>query len=297
MDRAASLDRGVPFGHLTLSEALMTSSTILEAPTIDYAAIKDRQKTVWSSGDYALIGTTLQIMGESLCEALDLRAASRVLDVAAGNGNATLAAARRFAHVTSTDYVEALLERGRERAAAERLPVEFRVADAEALPFADGSFDVALSTVGVMFAPHQEQAAAEMMRVVRPGGRIGLASWTPDGFIGQILKAVGKYVPPPAGLRPTVRWGTEQGLRELFPGQRVQATVRDFVFRYESPRHWVDVFRAYYGPVHRAFAALAPDKQELLERDILELLARFNGGGETLRVPGAYLEAVIERNS
>src|SRR5574337_84955 len=263
----------------------------------DYAAIKQRQKTVWSSGDYALIGTTLQIVGENLCEAVDLRAGSRVLDVAAGNGNATLAAARRFAHVTSTDYVPALLERGRERAAAERLQVEFREADVEALPFADGSFDVVLSTVGVMFAPDQERAAAEMTRVVRPGGRIGLACWTPDGFIGQVLKTVGKYVPPPAGLRPSVRWGTEQGLRELFPGQPVQAAPRDFVFRYESPRHWVDVFRAYYGPVHRAFAALAPDRQELLERDILDLLATFNrGGDETLLVPGAYLEVVITRH-
>ena len=264
----------------------------------DYAAIKQRQKAVWSSGDYAVLGTTLQIVGENLCEAVDLRAASRVLDVAAGNGNATLAAARRFAHVTSTDYVAALLDRGRERAAAEHLQVEFREADAEALPFADSSFDVVLSTVGVMFAPHQEKAAAEVTRVVRRGGRIGLANWTPDGFIGQVLKTVGRYMPPPAGLRPSVRWGTEQGLRELFPGQQVQATPRDFMFRYESPRHWVDVFRAYYGPVHRAFAALAPEQQERLERDIFDLLATFNrGGNETLLVPGAYLEVVITRSS
>ncbi|HXE22207.1 MAG TPA: class I SAM-dependent methyltransferase [Rhodoferax sp.] len=264
----------------------------------DYAAIKQRQKAVWSSGDYAVLGTTLQIVGENLCEAVDLRAASRVLDVAAGNGNATLAAARRFAHVTSTDYVQALLDRGRERAAAEHLQVEFREADAEALPFADSSFDVVLSTVGVMFAPHQEKAAAEVTRVVRRGGRIGLANWTPDGFIGQVLKTVGRYMPPPAGLRPSVRWGTEQGLRELFPGQQVQATPRDFMFRYESPRHWVDVFRAYYGPVHRAFAALAPEQQERLERDIFDLLATFNrGGNETLLVPGAYLEVVITRSS
>ncbi|MBS0317362.1 MAG: class I SAM-dependent methyltransferase [Proteobacteria bacterium] len=271
----------------------MTTETL----SPDYAAIKQRQKTVWSSGDYAVLGTTLQIVGENLCEAVDLRAGSKVLDVAAGNGNATLAAARRFAHVTSTDYVPALLERGRERAAAEHLQVEFREADVEALPFADGSFDVVLSTVGVMFAPDQERAAAEMTRVVRPGGRIGLANWTPDGFIGQVLKAVGRYLSPPPGLRPPVRWGTEQGLRELFPGQQVQATPRDFMFRYESPRHWVDVFRAYYGPVHRAFAALAPEQQERLERDILDLLATFNrGGDETLLVPGAYLEVVITRS-
>lgn len=264
----------------------------------DYTAIKQRQKAVWSSGDYAVLGTTLQIVGENLCEAVDLRAGSRVLDVAAGNGNATLAAARRFAHVTSTDYVGALLERGRERAAAEHLQIEFREADAEALPFADGSFDVVLSTVGVMFAPDQQRAAAEMTRVVRLGGCIGLANWTPDGFIGQVLKAVGQYLPPPSGLRPPVRWGTEQGLRELFPGQQIRAIARDFMFRYESPRHWLDVFRAYYGPVHRAFAALAPDRQDLLERDILDLLARFNrGGSETLLVPGAYLEVVITRSA
>ncbi|MGH8821912.1 MAG: class I SAM-dependent methyltransferase [Rhodoferax sp.] len=275
------------------------STATLEAPTIDYAAFKQRQCIVWSSGDYAILGTTLQIMGESLCEAVDLRAGSQVLDVAAGNGNATLAAARRFAHVISTDYVPTLLERGRERAAAERLPVTFREADAEALPFDDASFDVVLSTVGVMFTPHQEQAAAELVRVVRPGCRIGLANWTPDGFIGQVLKTVGRHLPvPPAGLKPPVRWGTEAGLRELFPGHRIQATPRDFMFRYESAQHWVDVFRAFYGPVHRAFAALALDGQKQLEGEIVELLTRFNrGGAHSLVVPGAYLEVVITRGS
>ena len=275
------------------------SATTLEAPSIDYAAIKQRQHAVWSSGDYAILGTTLQIMGESLCEAADVRAGSQVLDVAAGNGNATLAAARRFAHVTSTDYVGALLERGRERAAAERLQVTFREADAEALPFADASFDVVLSTVGVMFTPHQDKAAAELLRVVRPGGRIGLACWTPDGFIGQVLKTVGRHLPaPPAGLNSPLRWGTEAGLRELFPGQRIQATPREFMFRYESAQHWVDVFRAFYGPVHRAFAALAPDEQKRLEGEILALLARFNrADADSLVVPGAYLEVVITRGA
>lgn len=272
------------------------STATLETPALDYAALKQRQHGVWSSGDYAILGTTLQIMGESLCEAVDLRAGSQVLDVAAGNGNATLAAARRFAHVTSTDYVDALLERGRERAAAERLQVSFRHADAEALPFADAHFDVALSTVGVMFTPNQAQAAAELLRVVRPGGRIGLACWTPEGFIGQVLKAVGRHLPaPPAGLNSPLRWGTEAGLRELFAGQRIQATPREFMFRYESAQHWVDVFRAFYGPVHRAFAALAPDEQKGLEGEMLELLARFNrAGADSLVVPGAYLEVVID---
>jgi len=282
-----------------LLQEIVMSATTLEAPSIDYAAIKQRQHAVWSSGDYAILGTTLQIMGESLCEAADVRAGSQVLDVAAGNGNATLAAARRFAHVTSTDYVGALLERGRERAAAERLQVTFREADAEALPFADASFDVVLSTVGVMFTPHQDKAAAELVRVVRHGGRIGLACWTPEGFIGQVLKTVTGHLPaPPAGLKPPVRWGTEAGLRELFPGQRIQATPREFMFRYESAQHWVDVFRAFYGPVHRAFAALASDEQKRLEGEILALLARFNrAGADSLVVPGAYLEVVITRGA
>jgi len=282
-----------------LLQEIVMSATTLEAPSIDYAAIKQRQHAVWSSGDYAILGTTLQIMGESLCETADVRAGSQVLDVAAGNGNATLAAARRFAHVTSTDYVGALLERGRERAAAERLQVTFREADAEALPFADASFDVVLSTVGVMFTPHQDKAAAELLRVVRPGGRIGLACWTPEGFIGQVLKAVGRHLPaPPAGLSSPLRWGTEAGLRALFAGQRIQVTPREFMFRYESAQHWVDVFRAFYGPVHRAFAALAPDRQQQLEGEIVALLARFNRAGpESLVVRGAYLEVVITRGA
>lgn len=175
---------------------------------LDYTVIKQSQQAVWSAGDYAMIGTTLQIVGERLCEAVDMRAGSNVLDVAAGNGNATLAAAHRFAHVTSTDYVPALLARGRERALAERLSIDFQEADAEALPFGDDSFDVALSTFGVMFTPNQEKAATELVRVVRKGGKIGLANRTPDGFIGQLLKIIGKRVPPPAGVKPAILWGT-----------------------------------------------------------------------------------------
>jgi SAM-dependent methyltransferase len=270
-------------------------TTMLAEP--DYAAIKQRQQAVWAAGDYAVIGTTLQIVGERLCEAVDLRAGERVLDVAAGNGNATLAAARRFADVTSTDYVGALLERGKERAAAERLPVTFKQADAEALPFGDGSFDVVLSTFGVMFTPNQEKAAAEMCRVVRQGGRIGLANWTPDGFIGQLFKTIGKHVPPPAGIKPPPLWGTEARLAELFPGHRVQASTQVFNFRYLSPAHWLEVFRTYYGPTNRAFAALDAAKQESLEADILELLGRMNrGGSEALIVPSTYLEVVVTKS-
>ncbi len=272
---------------------MMNVQTLTPAPA-DLAAVKQRQQAAWASGDYAVIGTTLQIVGEHLCESVDLRAGERVLDVAAGNGNATLAAARRFAHVTSTDYVGTLLARGKERAEAERLPVEFQEADAEALPFSDGSFDAALSTFGVMFTPDQNKSAAEMSRVVRKGGRIGLASWTPDSFIGQLFKTIGRYVPPPAGLKSPLLWGTDERLSELFPGRRTQSNTQVFHFRYRSPDHWLDVFKTYYGPTHRAFAALDPAKQEALQADILVLLDRCNRGGkESLVVPSEYLETVV----
>lgn len=254
-------------------------------PTPDFAAIKQRQQATWASGDFAIIGVTLQIAGESLAEALDIRAGERVIDIAAGNGNATLAAARRFAHVTSTDYVPALLEKGHARAAAEGLAVDFHEADAEALPFHDGSFDVALSTFGIMFAPDHARAASEMMRVVRPGGRIGIANWTPDGFIGNLFKTVGKFVPPPAGLTPPPRWGTEDYLRQLFGNNAAS---------YGSTAHWLQVFRDYYGPVHKAFNALDPAGQQALQDEILALLERFNvSGDDSLVVPAEYLEAVI----
>ncbi|WP_029587604.1 class I SAM-dependent methyltransferase [Bradyrhizobium sp. URHD0069] len=262
----------------------------------DYAAIKERQRATWASGDYAVVGTTLQIVGERLCDAVDICAGERVLDVAAGNGNATLAAARHFAEVTSTDYVEALLDRGKERAAAERLPVAFRQADAEALPFADGSFDVAVSTFGVMFAPNQEKAASEISRVVRKGGRIGLANWTPEGFIGQLFKNIGKHVPPPAGVKSPALWGTGAHLAELFAGCQVKASKRIFNFRYKSPSHWLEIFKTYYGPTHRAFAALDATKQAALEADIVDLLKRMNrGGSSTHIVPSEYLEVVITK--
>ncbi|WGR91447.1 class I SAM-dependent methyltransferase [Bradyrhizobium sp. ISRA443] len=264
---------------------------------LDYTAIKQRQQAVWSAGDYAIIGTTLQIVGERLCEAVDMRAGSTVLDVAAGNGNATLAAARRFARVTSTDYVGELLERGKERAAADRLAVNFQEADAEALPFADGGFDAALSTFGVMFTPNQEKAAAELIRVVRKGGKIGLANWTPDGFIGQLLKTVGSYVPPPAGIKSPTLWGTAARLGELFQGHEIDSSVQIFTFRYESPEHWLEVFRTCYGPTNRAFAALDAEKAAALEADILDLLERSNWSrGGSLIVPGEYLEVVVTRS-
>ena len=267
-------------------------------PTERARAIKAKQQAMWASGDFAVIGTTLQIVGELLSEAVDVRSTHRVLDVAAGNGNATLAAARRFASVTSTDYVPALLERGRRRADAEGLAnVTFEVADAEALPYPDGSFDVVLSTFGVMFAPNHQRVADELMRVCKPGGRIGLANWTPAGFLGQLLRLVGTYVPPAPGLQSPLLWGTDSHVRELFPGAAaIEHTPRMFAFRYKSAEHWLDVFRTFYGPTYTAFQALDSARQAALAADIVSLLHSLNvGDGNGLVVPAEYLETVITK--
>jgi len=274
--------------------ALARQST--PAPTPDLAAVKARQQIAWSSGDYAVIGTTLQIIGESLCEALDLRSDQRVLDVAAGNGNVSLAAARRFAHVTAIDYVPALLDRGKERAYAERLPITFQVADVENLPFPDGSFDVVASSLGAMFTPDHARTATEMLRVCRSGGKIGLASWTPEGFIGQLFKVVGQHVPPPAGVASPALWGTEPHIVRLFGREAadIRCVRRDFDFRYESPAHWIQIFRDYYGPTLKAFAALDAAGQRRLEADLTQLLERLNvAGPKSLVIPGEYLEVVV----
>ena len=268
------------------------------APAPDLAAIKLRQQATWASGDFAVIGTTLQIVGESLAEAADIRAGERVLDVAAGNGNATLAAARRFALVTSTDYVPALLEKGRERARAEGLEVRFQVADAEALSFADASFDAVLSTFGAMFTPDHARAAGELLRVLRSGGRIGMANWTPEGFIGRLFKVIGAHLPPPAGIKSPALWGTEAHLHEMFGARaaRIGFTRRNFNFRYRSAAHWVQVFRDFYGPTHKAFAALDEAGRHALERDIVALLETMNvAGPSSLVVPGEYLEVVVTK--
>ena len=265
--------------------------------TADLAAIKNRQQVAWGSGDYALIGTTLQIVGESLCEAVDLRSTQRVLDVAAGNGNVTLAAARRFADVVSTDYVGTLLDRAKERAMAERLAVRFQQADAEALPFKDASFDVVLSTFGVMFTPNHQQAASELARVCRPGGKIGLANWTPEGFIGQLFKTIGKYVPAAPGMKSPAMWGSREHLDALFGAKgTVAIETKAFVFRYRSPQHWLDTFRTYYGPVLKTFEAIDPAARDALAADIQALLAKFNIAKDgTLVIPSGYLEVVFTR--
>ena len=267
-------------------------------PAVDLKALKAKQQTTWSSGDYAIIGTTLQIVGERLAEAMDLRAGQTVLDVAAGNGNATLAAARRWCEVTSTDYVEALLDIGRRRAEAEGLQVKFQVADAENLPFADASFDAVVSTFGGMFSPDQDRTAAEMMRVCRSGGRIGLANWTPEGFIGQMFKTIGKYLPPPAGVKSPAVWGTREWLQTTFgaAASTVAAEPRHFTFRYRSAQHFLDVFRTYYGPVLKAFETLDEAGGKALARDIIDLIGRSNtSGDETMVVPSEYLEVVITK--
>lgn len=274
--------------------AVLSSS----APAADLAAVKTRQQAAWSTGNYAVVGTTLQMVGENLCEALDLRSGSRVLDVAAGNGNATLAAARRWCEVTSTDYVPSLLESGRARAQAEGHGIRFQEADAEKLPFADASFDAVLSTFGVMFTPDQDRAAAEMARVCRPGGKIGLANWTPESFIGQLFKTIGKVIPPAPGVKSPALWGTRARLEELFgkSAKEIRTTSRQFTFRYRSPEHWIEVFRTYYGPMNKTYGALDAAKQAAFTQDVLALMARDNRSGDgTLVLPSEYLEVVIER--
>ena len=274
----------------------MSAVVSTPTPAVDLAAVKNKQHAAWSAGDYAVVGTTLQIVGESLCEALDLHAGERVLDVAAGNGNATLAAARRWCEVVSTDYVPALLERGRTRASAEALQIQFEQADAEKLPYADQSFDVVMSSFGVMFTPDQDKAASEMARVCKVNGRIGLANWTPTSLVGEIFKLLGKYLPPAAGVKSPALWGTEARLHELFASRidAIDIERKNFMFRYHNAAHWLEVFRTFYGPINRAFAALDAEKQQALAADLISLVEQFNQATDgTLVAPSEYLEVVI----
>lgn len=277
--------------------ALLAPAATIPPGAMDAANLKSRQQAMWASGDFAVIGTTLQIVGEELCEAMDLRGGLRVLDVAAGNGTTALAAARRWCDVTASDYVPALLERARERAAAERLPLAIEIADAEALPFADESFDAVTSTFGAMFTPDHDKPAKEMLRVCRQGGKIGLANWTPGGFIGELFKTVGKYLPPPAGMKSPALWGTKDHLVELFgPGASYKTRVRNFAFRYRSDEHWLHTFKAFYGPILKAFENLDAEAGQALTDDIKALIKWFNLAHDgTMVVPAEYLEAVIEK--
>ena len=280
-----------------MQSSLNTTAAVADTPAPDLAALKVRQHAAWSAGDYAVVGTTIQIVGEMLCEAVDIRAGETVLDVAAGNGNASLAAARRWGKVTSTDYVPALLDHGKARAAADGLDMVFQTADAEALPFADGQFDAVLSTFGVMFTADHDKAAAEMVRVCRKGGRIGMANWTPGGFIGQVFKTLGRHVPPAPGAKSPALWGTPDHLHSLF-GQhgQIARTDRNYAFRYRSPAHFVEVFRTWYGPMLKAFAALPDDGKAALERDLLSLIGQMNRAKDgTMVVDSAYLEVVVTK--
>lgn len=275
---------------------IATDAPVQSAP--DYDAIKTKQKAVWGAGDYGRIGVTLQITGEQLCETMDLHAGQTVLDVAAGNGNASLAAAHRFCRVVSTDYVPALLEKSKRRATAEDLPIEYQHADAEALPFADGQFDNVISSFGVMFAPNQAQAAAELVRVCRAGGKIGLANWTPPGFIGQLFKTIGAHVPPPQGVKSPALWGTREFIDNQFnhDASVIDMRITNFAFRYQSPEHWFDVFTTYYGPTLKAFESVDELAGKALKHDVLKLIERFNVATDgTMIVPSEYAEIVVTR--
>jgi SAM-dependent methyltransferase len=264
-------------------------------PTVDLNAVKLAQQQMWTAGDYGRVGTTLVLMGELLCEAADLRAGWRVLDVATGSGNTALSAARRHCRVSGIDYVPELLEQARARAAAERLDVEFTTGDAEQIPFPDRSFDAVLSTIGVMFAPDHARAAAELVRVARPGATIGLTAWTPDGFVGEMFALYARYVPAPPGLPSPLLWGTEAHLRHLFGDalRTLRTTLRSQVFRYPSPASYVEFYRTWFGPTMRTFAALDGAGRTALASEFEALVRRHNRAGDgTLILAADYLEAV-----
>lgn len=272
--------------------------TAISAPPIDLSAIKRRQQATWASGDYATVAARIPIVAERLVDAADLPAGSRVLDVACGTGNATLAAARSGAEAIGVDYVPALLDRGRIRATAEGLPVMFEEGDAEALPFADATFDAVLSVFGVMFAPDQQKSASELLRVTRPGGTIALACWTPDGFIGEMFRVMARHVAPPAGLRSPMEWGTEGRLRELFGGgvSALLVQPRTYTFRFRSPAEYVEFFRQYYGPTLKAYATMDEAGQQRLTGDIEDVVRRYDRrGAGAIAVPAMYLETIAIR--
>ncbi|MEM8741357.1 MAG: methyltransferase domain-containing protein [Pseudomonadota bacterium] len=276
---------------------MTATAALAPSPTSDFAAIKTKQRAALGDGNYAIVGATLQIVGETLAEAADLRAGEAVLDVAAGNGNATLAAARRFCEVTSTDYVPELLEAGHRRAKANGFEIAFQEADVEALPFADNSFDAVTSTFGAMFAPNQPRTAAEMLRVTRPGGRVAMANWTPESFIGALFKLIGQHVPPPAGLSSPALWGREDRLRSLFGAEaEIAVTQRSFTFHYRSPAHWVEVFRRWYGPTKRVFEALPEAGKRALEADLHGLAGEYNTATDgRLAAPSSYAEVIVTK--
>ncbi|GGK28923.1 hypothetical protein GCM10010124_22120 [Pilimelia terevasa] len=275
----------------------MTTTSTASPAGLALTPLKSTQQQTWASGDFRRIAARIVLVSELLADTADLRAGSRVLDVACGNGNATLAAARADASVLGVDYVEALLEDGRRRAAAEGLSVEFRLGDAEALPVADDAVDAALSVFGVMFAPDHQRAAAELVRVVRPGGTLGLASWCPDGFIGAVFRTVAGHVPPPAGVASPLLWGTAAHLAELF-GDAVAETAsvtRTCTMRFASAEAFVDTFRRWYGPTVRAFGALDEAGAAALAAELTALARQWDrhGGEGPVALPSTYLESVL----
>ncbi len=264
----------------------------------DLNAVKAQQQKTWASGDFAMIAWNTVFPCELLCEAVELRAGQKVLDVATGSGNAALSAARRGCAAIGIDYVPALIERARERAAVERLPARFEVGDCEEIPFPDESFDAVLSVYGSMFAPNQQKAAQELLRVCRRGARIGIANWTPGGFWGQTFRLVGKYLPPPEGLRPPPEWGTEKRLGELFGGgtSSIRIAKRRALFRYRDSGHWIDVFRTYFGPIIRTLEVLDEKRRGEFLEELDGTLNRFNrSGDDTLMVAADYLEVVMTK--
>ena len=274
------------------------SATTIDAPAL--LAVKQRQQVMWASGDFHAVATLIQPVAEALCEAVDVQAGWSVLDVATGSGNAAIAAARCGADVIGIDYVPALLERGRRRAEAEGVQVELVEGDAEAIPFVDRSFDAVLSVFGSMFAPDQKKAAGELARVVRPGGRIGLATWRPDGFIGEMLKVVTSHVPPPAGVASPLLWGSESHLRELFGDtiSELRTTERTFRFRFRSAEELVAYFRTYYGPTLKAFEAAGANGRDGLFTDLVALVERYAGTSSgPVAIPSTWLETVAIRST
>ena len=265
---------------------------------VDLNAVKAQQLKTWATGDFAMIAWNTVFPCELLCEAVELRAAQKVLDVATGSGNAALSAARRRCEASGIDYVPALIERARERAAVERLPARFEVGDCEEIPYPDGSFDAVLSVYGSMFAPNQEKAAQELIRVCRSGGRIGMANWTPAGFWGRTFGLVAKYLPPPEGLRPPPEWGTEKRLRELFGSatSSIHIIERSALFRYRDSAHWIEVFRTYFGPIMRVLETLDVKQRGEFLTELDDTLNRFNrSGDDTLVVSADYLEVVMTK--